>query len=109
MMMKKYILLVRRLRCPIKCLTFLMLLSASMNSTNSPLYAQTKPEVTRATLKNGLRVVIVRNSLAPVITTQVNYMVGANETPAGFPGTAHAREHTMSSGPPGAVGAEDGR
>ena len=50
-------------------------------------------DVTRATLDNGLRVVIVRDPLAPVVTVEENYLVGANETPPGFPGMAHAQEH----------------
>lgn len=37
--------------------------------------------INKATLENGLRVVIVQNSLAPVVTTQVNYLVGSNEAP----------------------------
>jgi len=40
--------------------------------------------VLRATLPNGLRVVIVRNTLAPVVATAVNYLVGSDEAPDGF-------------------------
>ena len=52
----------------------------------------------RATLPNGMRVVIIRNSLAPVATVETNFMVGGNETPEGFPGMAHAEEHMAFRG-----------
>jgi hypothetical protein len=45
-------------------------------------------EVSRLTLPNGLRVVVVHSSLAPVVSTVMNYRVGSNEAPAGFPVTA---------------------
>jgi len=57
--------------------------------------------VLRATLANGLRVIIVRNTLAPVVATSVNYLVGSDEAAAGFPGMAHAQEHMMFRGSPG--------
>jgi len=57
--------------------------------------------VVRATLDNGMRVILVRNTLAPVVSTSLNYHVGADETPPGFPGTAHAQEHMMFRGSPG--------
>lgn len=68
---------------------------------NSGLALAQPDSVLRATLSNGLRVIIVRNTLAPVVATSVNYLTGSVETPPGFPGTAHAMEHMMFRGSPG--------
>jgi zinc protease len=74
---------------------------AVLSSVSILFYAAAEaPKVVRETLQNGLRVIIVPNKLAPVVTTQINYLVGSNEAPAGFPGMAHALEHMMFRGNP---------
>jgi zinc protease len=60
--------------------------------------------VLHATLSNGLRVVIVRSTLAPVASVVVSYLAGSDEAPPGFPGMAHAQEHMMFRGSPGLSG-----
>jgi len=62
------------------------------------VHAADPSNVTRATLSNGLQVVIVRNPLAPVVTVELNFKVGGDETPPGFPGSAHAEEHMAFRG-----------
>lgn len=53
-------------------------------------------DVARATLPNGLRVIVVRDALAPVATAMLNYQVGSDEQP--IAGLAHATEHMMFRG-----------
>lgn len=52
--------------------------------------------VTRATLPNGLRIVVVRDPLAPVVSTVLNYEAGSDEQT--IDGEAHALEHMMFRG-----------
>ena len=70
------------------------------NQIANPQASGTQPGagMVRETLKNGLRVVIVPDHLAPVATVVVNYLAGSNEAPPGFPGMAHAQEHMMFRG-----------
>src|SRR5580658_5477759 len=54
--------------------------------------------ILKATLRNGLQVVIVRNTLAPVASTDLSYLVGSRDDAPGIPGNAHAQEHMMFRG-----------
>ena len=74
------------------------LLFAATTISSAAWAASPEPNVTRATLTNGMRIVIIRNALAPVVTVEANFMVGGDETPAGFPGMAHAEEHMQFRG-----------
>ena len=52
----------------------------------------------KATLANGLRVVIVRDAIAPAVSTEVTYLVGSRDDDPRYPGLAHAQEHMMYRG-----------
>ncbi len=53
-------------------------------------------DVTRATLKNGMQVVVLRDPLAPVVSIWLNYKAGADDEP--ITGLAHAQEHMLFRG-----------
>ncbi len=50
------------------------------------------------TLENGMRVVVIPDHRAPVVTHMVWYMVGAADDPPGKSGIAHFLEHLMFKG-----------
>jgi zinc protease len=70
-----------------------MLMGASQPPAHRPVASVA---VTRTTLSNGLQVVVLRDPLAPVVSTMMNYEVGSNEEP--ITGLAHAQEHMMFRG-----------
>ncbi|MBV8148256.1 MAG: insulinase family protein [Candidatus Eremiobacteraeota bacterium] len=78
-------------RCAIVVCAVLLVLTAAARPAHSEGLA-----VTRATLPNGLRVIAVRDPLAPVALAMLNYQVGANDQD--FAGQAHALEHMMFRG-----------
>ena len=90
----------RLLHAAVRMIALMVLVTVVAPAKDAPDAFQPS-DVLRATLSNGLRVIIVRNTLAPVVATAVNYIVGSDEAPAGFPGMAHAQEHMMFRGSPG--------
>lgn len=100
---------------PFKTLAWSVLLGAGLVSASLPARADAPAaskavandsNVLRTTLDNGLRVVIVRETLSPMVTTQITYLAGGYQTPEGFPGTAHALEHMMFRDSKGMTGAQ---
>ena len=59
------------------------------------LEAQAATRAAEFTLKNGLKVVVVPDNRAPVVTHMIWYRVGAADEPPGVSGIAHFLEHLM--------------
>ncbi|RDS80830.1 insulinase family protein [Dyella monticola] len=99
---------------PLKTLAWSVLLGMGLVTTCVAAHADAPASkavandsnVLRATLDNGLRVVIVRETLSPMVTTQITYLAGGYQTPDGFPGTAHALEHMMFRDSKGMTGSQ---
>ena len=56
--------------------------------------------VAEKTLPNGLRIVVQRDTRAPVVVSQLWYRVGSADEPADRTGISHALEHMMFKGTP---------
>lgn len=59
---------------------------------------QIGPQVSHATLVNGLEVVVIPDHRTPVVTHMVWYKVGSADEPPGKSGIAHFLEHLMFKG-----------
>jgi zinc protease len=75
----------------------LVLAAVLLDTVPVPLPAPSAPgAIVRATLANGMQVVLLPDRLAPVVTTIVQYGVGSDEDT--IPGIAHATEHMLFRG-----------
>jgi len=75
------------------CCNALLAVGASSAASAAP---PSRLEVTRATLSNGLQIVVLRDRLAPVVTTWLNVEAGSDDEP--YTGLAHAQEHMFYRG-----------
>ncbi len=83
--------MIRRLPRPLGAAA--LLLSASVTAAEADLF---NPHV--FALDNGLRVVVIEDHRAPVVSHMVWYKVGAADEPPGKSGIAHFLEHLMFKG-----------
>jgi len=60
--------------------------------------SEQKPNITEFTLENGLRLVVIPDRRAPVVTHMAWYKVGSADDPQGSSGIAHFFEHLMFKG-----------
>jgi zinc protease len=77
-------------------LAFAVLLLLPASAAAAVPASPTGIEVTRATLPNGLQIVVLRDRLAPVVTTWLNLETGSDDEP--YTGLAHAQEHMFFRG-----------
>ena len=79
-------------------LPFLLALMMALNVNYSLSYADTSSKITETTLDNGLKVVVIPDHRAPVVSHVVWYKVGAADEVPGKSGIAHFLEHLMFKG-----------
>ena len=56
------------------------------------------PDASTFTLDNGLQVVVIPDSRAPIVTHMIWYRIGSADEPSGKSGIAHYLEHLMFKG-----------
>ncbi|HWT78696.1 MAG TPA: pitrilysin family protein, partial [Candidatus Methylomirabilis sp.] len=86
--------------------TLLLALGCTLALAASAAAAALADRVFETTLSNGLKVLILEEPKAPVVTVQVWYKVGSRNEPIGKTGLSHMLEHMMFKGTPTVSGKE---
>ncbi len=81
-----------------KLLSLVCLGAAVVLSLLSPAGATLADRVSETTLANGLKVILLENHKAPLVTFQVWYRVGSRNEVTGKTGLSHMLEHMMFKG-----------
>ena len=81
--------------------TLLLLVAFAILTPGGAVRAAAPPDVTEATLDNGLRILVLEDHRSPVVSVQVWYRVGSRNERPGATGLAHFLEHMMFKGTPG--------
>ena len=84
-------------RAPFPCIVFVFALAFCLVA---PLYASAplSARVSETTLSNGLKVILLENHKAPLVSFQVWYKVGSRNEAWGKTGLSHMLEHMMFKG-----------
>lgn len=77
---------------------FLAVVLAALGLCGWPVTAALADDIHTHELDNGLRVVVLENSRAPVVVNQIWYHVGSVDEYRGVTGISHALEHMMFKG-----------
>jgi len=80
--------------CLARLLAFVSMLLVSLPLSAKPLNV----DVGEFTLENGMKVIVIPDRRAPVVTHMVWYKVGAADEPGGKSGVAHLLEHLLFKG-----------
>lgn len=67
---------------------------------NSVTFVTEEDEIREYKLANGMKVLLVENRVAPVVTVMVLYKVGSRNEAVGHTGSTHLLEHMMFKGTP---------
>jgi predicted Zn-dependent peptidase len=82
-----------------RCVTLLFVVTALFNVSPDALQAYNlEDRVQRATLENGLRVLLVERHTSPTVSLYIRHLVGAVDDGEGKTGAAHLLEHMLFKG-----------